>query len=399
MKKQVKGNVSWVGKIDWELKKFHGEEYSTHKGSSYNSYVIEEEKTVLVDTVWLPFAKEFVDNLEAEGILGKLDAIVQNHGEVDHSGALPELLRRRPDLPIYCTANAVKSLKGQYHEDWNFKVVKTGDKLPLGNGKELVFVEARMLHWPDTMFSYLSGEALLFSNDGFGQHYASELLFNDLVDQAELYAECVKYYANILTPFSALVKAKIEEIVGMKLPLEMIAPSHGIIWRKDPLQIVGKYLEWSQNYQEDRITLLYDSMWSGTRRLAEAIAEGVAEASPSTEIRLHNMGKSDKNDAITDVFRSKAILLGSPTINTGILHSIAGILEEIRGLKFKNKKAAVFGCYGWSGEGNKLLAESIRAGGFEVLGEGLRNLWNPDEAGLASAREFGKKFAADTALL
>jgi len=399
MKKQVKGNVSWVGKIDWELRKFHGEEYSTHKGSSYNSYVIEEEKTVLIDTVWLPFAKEFVDNLDAEGILGKLDAIVQNHGEVDHSGALPELLRRRPDLPIYCTANAVKSLKGQYHQDWNFKVVKTGDKLPMGNGKELVFVEARMLHWPDTMFSYLSGEALLFSNDAFGQHYASELLFNDLVDQAELYAECIKYYANILTPFSALVKAKIEEIVGMKLPLEMIAPSHGIIWRKDPLQIVGKYLEWSQNYREDRITLLYDSMWSGTRRLAEAIAEGIAEVSPSTEIRLHNMGKSDKNDAITDVFRSKAILLGSPTINTGILHSIAGILEEIRGLKFKNKKAAVFGCYGWSGEGNKLLAESIKAGGFEVLGEGLRNLWNPDEAGLASAREFGKKFAADTALL
>ena len=399
MKKQVKGNVSWVGKIDWELRKFHGEEYSTHKGSSYNSYVIEEEKTVLIDTVWLPFAKEFVDNLDAEGILGKLDAIVQNHGEVDHSGALPELLRRRPDLPIYCTANAVKSLKGQYHQDWNFKVVKTGDKLPMGNGKELVFVEARMLHWPDTMFSYLSGEALLFSNDGFGQHYASELLFNDLVDQAELYAECIKYYANILTPFSALVKAKIEEIVGMKLPLEMIAPSHGIIWRKDPLQIVGKYLEWSQNYREDRITLLYDSMWSGTRRLAEAIAEGIAEVSPSTEIRLHNMGKSDKNDAITDVFRSKAILLGSPTINTGILHSIAGILEEIRGLKFKNKKAAVFGCYGWSGEGNKLLAESIKAGGFEVLGEGLRNLWNPDEAGLASAREFGKKFAADTANL
>jgi len=399
MKKQVKGNVSWVGKIDWELRKFHGEEYSTHKGSSYNSYVIEEEKTVLIDTVWLPFAKEFVDNLDAEGILGKLDAIVQNHGEVDHSGALPELLRRRPDLPIYCTANAVKSLKGQYHQDWNFKVVKTGDKLPMGNGKELVFVEARMLHWPDTMFSYLSGEALLFSNDAFGQHYASELLFNDLVDQAELYAECIKYYANILTPFSALVKAKIEEIVGMKLPLEMIAPSHGIIWRKDPLQIVGKYLEWSQNYREDRITLLYDSMWSGTRRLAEAIAEGIAEVSPSTEIRLHNMGKSDKNDAITDVFRSKAILLGSPTINTGILHSIAGILEEIRGLKFKNKKAAVFGCYGWGGGGDKLLAESIKAGGFEVLGEGLRNLWNPDEAGLASAREFGKKFAADTALL
>lgn len=393
MKKHLKGNVYWVGKIDWELKKFHGEEYSTHKGSSYNSYVIQEEKTVLVDTVWLPFAKEFVDNLEAEGILEKLDAIVQNHGEVDHSGALPELLRRRPGLPVYCTANAVKSLKGQYHQDWNFKVVKTGDELDLGNGKKLVFVEARMLHWPDSMFSYLAGEAILFSNDAFGQHYASELFFNDLVDQAELWTECIKYYANILTPFSPLVKAKINEVVGMNLPLDMIATSHGVIWRKDPLQIVTKYAEWAKDYQEDRIAILYDSMWGGTRKLAEGIAKGIAEASPSTDVRLHNVGKSDKNDAITDVFRSKAILVGSSTIGGGILSAVAGILEEIKGLKFKGKKAAVFGCYGWSGEGNKVLAENLKACGFELVGEGLKNQWNPDEAGYAKAVEYGKMIA------
>lgn len=398
MKRQVKGKVSWVGKIDWELRKFHGEEYSTHKGSSYNSYVIEEEKTVLIDTVWAPFAKEFVDNLEAEGILGKLDAIVQNHGEVDHSGALPELLRRRPDLPIYCTANAVKSLKGQYHEDWDFRAVKTGDKLSLGNGKELVFVEARMLHWPDTMFSYLAGEGVLFSNDAFGQHYASELMFNDLVDQDELYDECVKYYANILTPFSPLVKAKIDEVVGLNLPVDIIATSHGVIWRKDPLQIVTKYYEWAQNYRENRITILYDSMWGGTRRLAEELAKGVAEASPSLDVRVHNVSRSDKNDSITDVFRSKAILVGSPTVNAGILSAMAGILEEIRGLKFKGKKAGVFGCYGWSGEGNKVLAESLKAGGFEVLDEGFKTLWNADEAGLAAAREYGKKFAEQASL-
>jgi len=398
MKKHVKGNVSWVGKIDWELKKFHGEEYSTHKGSSYNSYVIEEEKTVLVDTVWMPFAKEFVDNLEAEGLLAKLDAVVQNHGEVDHSGALPELLRRRPGLPVYCTANAVKSLKGQYHEDWNFHIVKTGDELDLGNGKKLVFVEARMLHWPDSMFSYMAGEAILFSNDAFGQHYASELLFNDLVDQGELWAECIKYYANILTPFSALVKAKIDEVVGLGLPVDIIATSHGVIWRKDPLQIVSKYAEWAQDYKEDRIAIIYDTMWGGTRKLAEAVAKGITEASPSTEVRLHNVGKSDRNDAITDIFRSKAILVGSPTVNAGILSAVAGILEEMKGLKFKNKKAGVFGCYGWSGEGNKVLAELLRAGGFEVPQEGLRNLWNPDEAGLAAAREYGKKIAAETAL-
>ncbi len=393
MKKHLKGNVYWVGKIDWELKKFHGEEYSTHKGSSYNSYVIQEEKTVLVDTVWLPFAKEFVDNLEAEGILDKLDAVVQNHGEVDHSGALPELLRRRPGLPVYCTANAVKSLKGQYHEDWNFHVVKTGDSLDLGKGKKLVFVEARMLHWPDSMFSYLAGEAILFSNDAFGQHYASELLFNDLVDQDELYDECIKYYANILTPFSPLVTAKINEVVGMNLPVDMIATSHGVIWRNDPLQIVTKYAEWAKDYKEDRITIIYDSMWGGTRKLAEGIAKGIAEASPSTDVRLHNVGKSDKNDAITDIFRSRAVLVGSPTIGQGILSAVAGILEEIKGLKFKGKKAGVFGCYGWSGEGNKVLAENLKAGGFELVGEGLKNQWNPDDAGYAAAVEYGKLVA------
>lgn len=393
MKKHLKGNVYWVGKIDWELKKFHGEEYSTHKGSSYNSYVIQEEKTVLVDTVWLPFAKEFVDNLEAEGILDKLDAVVQNHGEVDHSGALPELLRRRPGLPVYCTANAVKSLKGQYHEDWNFHVVKTGDSLDLGKGKKLVFVEARMLHWPDSMFSYLAGEAILFSNDAFGQHYASELLFNDLVDQDELYDECIKYYANILTPFSPLVTAKINEVVGMNLPVDMIATSHGVIWRNDPLQIVTKYAEWAKDYKEDRITIIYDSMWGGTRKLAEGIAKGIAEASPSTDVRLHNVGKSDKNDAITDIFRSRAVLVGSPTIGQGILSAVAGILEEIKGLKFKGKKAGVFGCYGWSGEGNKVLAENLKAGGFELVGEGLKNQWNPDDAGCAAAVEYGKLVA------
>jgi len=301
MKRKIAENVYWVGKIDWELKKFHGDEYSTHKGSSYNSYIVKEEKTVLIDTVWLPFAREFVDNLEAEIGLANIDLIVQNHAEVDHSGALPELMRRRPDLPIYCTANGVKSIKGHYHQDWDFRVVKSGDSIDIGNGKKLVFVEAPMLHWPDTMFTYLSGGALLFSNDAFGQHYASELLFNDLVDQDELWDECIKYYANILTPFSPMVAKKINEVVGMNLPLEIIAPSHGVIWRKDPLQIVTKYAQWAADYQEDRITVFYDSMWDGTRKLAEGIAQGIHEASPSTQVIVHNVAKKDKNDVITDI--------------------------------------------------------------------------------------------------
>ncbi|RQV99235.1 MBL fold metallo-hydrolase, partial [bacterium] len=169
MKIQVKSNVSWVGKIDWELKKFHGDEYSTHKGSTYNSYLIREEKVVLIDTVWKPFAKEFVENLSKEIDLEKIDYIIANHAEIDHSGALPELMREIPDTPIYCTKNALDSIKGHYHQDWNFVVVKTGDTLEIGNGKKLIFIEAPMLHWPDSMFEYLTEDNILFSNDAFGQ--------------------------------------------------------------------------------------------------------------------------------------------------------------------------------------------------------------------------------------
>ena len=224
----VKNNVYWVGKIDWELRRFHGDEYSTHRGSSYNSYLIKEDKVALIDTAWKPFAKEYVENLQGEIDLKKIDFVIANHGEVDHSGALPELMRLIPDTPIYCTANGVKSLKGQYHQDWNFKVVKTGDRLSLGS-KELVFIEATMLHWPDSMMCYLTEDNILFSNDAFGQHYASELMYNDLVDQNELWAECIKYYANILTPFSSFVTKKINEVLALDLPVDYICTSHGVI--------------------------------------------------------------------------------------------------------------------------------------------------------------------------
>lgn len=392
MKKPVKGSVSWVGRIDWELRKFHGSEYSTWRGTSYNSYVIEEDKVALIETVWRPYAKEYVDELDRDIGLDRIDYVIANHGETDHSGALPELLRRRPGLPVFCTANGAKSLKGHYHQDWDFRTVKTGDRLSLGR-KELIFVEAPLLHWPDSMMCYLTGEEILFSSDAFGQHYATELLFNDLVDRAELYGEAVKYYANILTPFSALVTKKIDEIVAMGLPLDMICPSHGVIWRSEPLQIVRQYAEWAKSYKEDRIVIAYDTMWEGTRRLAEAVARGIAEASPATAIVLHNCSRSDKNDVITDVFRAKAVLLGSPTVNRGILTSMAGLLEMIRGLKLKGKKAGAFGCYGWSGESVGVLAEAARGAGFEIQGEGLKALWDPDQEASERAVEYGRSFA------
>jgi anaerobic nitric oxide reductase flavorubredoxin len=381
------------GKKDWELREFHGVEYSTHRGSSYNSYLVRDEKVALIDTVWQPFAKEFVANLKKEIDLNEIDYIIANHSEIDHSGALPELMREIPNTPIYCTRNGARALKGHYHQNWNFVEVKTGDRLSLGK-KELLFIEARMLHWPDSMFCYLTEDNILFSNDAFGQHYATEFLFNDEVDQAELYQEAVKYYANILTPFSSLVEKKINEFIGLNLPLSMICTSHGILWRDNPVQIVEQYMKWAQDYQEDQITLIYDTMWNGTRRMAEAIASGIKMVSPETAVKLFNVGRSDKNDVITEVFKSKAILVGSPTINRGILTSIAAILEEIRGLEFRNKKAAAFGCYGWSGESVKMIGRLLTECGMELMDDGIRALWNPDEDSIAQCVEFGKQIAA-----
>lgn len=389
MSMKINDHVTWVGKIDWELKKFHGEEYSTHRGSSYNSYLVRDKKTVLIDTVWMPFAKEFVQNLKKEIDLKDIDYIIANHAEVDHSGALPELMKEIPDTPIYCTKNGIKSLKGHYHQDWNFVEVKTGDKLNIGE-RDLVFVEARMLHWPDSMFVYLTEDNILFSNDAFGQHYASESLYNDTVDQAELYQEAVKYYANILTPFSPLVTKKIEEVLSFNLPVNMICTSHGVIWRDNPVQIVEQYLKWANNYQEDQVTLVYDSMWRGTARMAEGIAEGLKKSMPGTTIKLVHAGLMDKNDVITELFKSKAFLVGSSTINQGILSSIAGVMEMVKGLKFKNKKGAAFGSYGWSGESVPLLEELLVESGIEVASPGLKELWNPDESAMERCVAYGE---------
>ncbi len=391
MNKKINDLITWVGKTDWELKKFHGDEFTTENGSSYNAYLIQDEKTVLIDTVWLHYDKEFVANLKQTIDLTRIDAIIIQHGEVDHSGALIELMKEIPNTPIFCTQNGVKSIKGQYHQDWNFIPVKTGDTLNIGKNT-LTFIEAPMLHWPDTMFTYMDQEQILFSNDGFGQHLASEHLYADEVEQDELWNQAITYYANILAPFSMMVKNKITEIEKMNLPIKMICPSHGLIWRKNPKQIIQKYLEWADNYQENQITILYDTMWNSTRKMAEAIAEGIQSVDKEVTIKLMNTSKDDKTEVLTQVFRSKAILVGSPTVNNGYLHSIAGILEMIKGMKLKNKKAAAFGSYGWSGEATKQITEELKKAGFEVVNDGIKTLWTPDQDVTKQCIEFGKQF-------
>lgn len=394
MRRQIKNNVSWVGYIDWELEKFHGDDYSIMNGSSQNAYLIEEGKNILVDTIWTPHRFDFVENLKKEIDLSKIDAIIANHGECDHSGSLTALMSEIPGTPIYCTANAVKSIEGQYGKrGWNFHVVKTGDSLEIGNGKKLVFVEMRMLHWPDSMAAYMTGDNILFSNDAFGQHYAVEELFNDKANQCLLNKEAMKYFANILNPFAAILTKKLEEIGKLNLPIEIIAPSHGAIWRDDPLQIVKKYSEWANAYQENQVTVIYDTMWEGTTKIAHEIASEIAKQSPETVVKVFNIAKADKNEIMTEVFKSKAIALGSPTVSNSILSSVAGWLEFAKQLKFKNKKAAAFGCYGWSGESVKILQEKLKEAGFNVIDENIKSLWVPTED------DFGKIPALVTALL
>jgi len=388
---KINDHVKWVGNIDWDLRKFHGEEYSAHRGSSYNSYLVEDEKTALIDTVWVPFSEEFVQNLKEEIDLKKINYIIVNHGEIDHSGGLVNLMKEIPDTPIYCTANAVKSLKGQFHQDWNFVEVKTGDTLNLGK-RTLTFVEARMLHWPDSMMTYMDQDNILFSNDAFGQHYASSEMYNDTVDQSELFQEATKYYANILTPFSKLVEKKINELLEFGIPVDMICPSHGVIWKDNPLQIVEKYMEWAKNYQENQITITYETMWENTRKMAEAIGEGILEADPSVKLKLINVGKTDKNDVLTEIFKSKGVVMGSSTINNGILSNTAGLLEMIKGLKFKEKAGAAFGSYGWSGESMKIIEEGLKGSGFDVMKDVYKVLWTPDKETVQEGVAFGKEF-------
>lgn len=392
MAKAITPKVTWVGKIDWELKRFHGDELSTDHGSSYNSYLIRDQKNVLIDTVWTPYNDEFVARLKEVIDLKDIDYVVMNHNENDHSGALPALMKEIPDVPVYCTKKGEAILRGLYHQDWNYVPVKTGDTLNIGENT-LHFIEAPMCHWPDTMVTYADKEQILFSNDVFGQHFATESLYDDNVDLNVVLHEAEKYYANILTIYNPMVKKKVEEIVGLNLPLKMVAPSHGAIWTSHIGDIIECYRKWSSDYKENQITIVYDTMWQATRHMAQSIAEGIREADPSVNVVLMNAAKDDKNDILLEVFRSKAVLVGCPTVNMGLTYAIAGILELIHGMHFKGKKAAAFSSFGWGGGAEKRLEQKLTEAGLPLACEALKVKWAPDSAASQQCRDWGTAFA------
>ena len=390
---ELKDNLYWVGVTDWALRRFHGHELSTHRGSTYNAYLIVDEKVALVDTVWAPFQDEFVENVRQVIDPAKIDYVIANHAEPDHSGGLPAIMRLAANATVVVSKRGMDSIPGHYHQQWDFKPVGTGDRLSLGQN-ELAFIEAPMLHWPDTMFTYLTGHNVLMSSDAFGQHYATAYRFNDQVNQDELFQEALKYYANILTPFSSFVEKKIAEVLALGLPVDVIAPSHGVIWRDNPLQIVQKYQDWAAQKPEPRAVILYDTMWHATERMAQAIGEGIAEA--GVDCKLFHMAVSDRNDVITEAFKCRTILIGSPTVNRGVLPTITPILEDCRGLKFQNKIGAAFGSYGWSGESVKAIEKHLEASKIPLIREGIRCKWQPSAQDLDDCRAFGREIGQAT---
>ena len=387
---KVLENIYWVGAIDWNIRHFHGFTYSTHRGATYNAYLIVDKKIALVDTVQHPFAEEMIERIKEVIDPSKIDYIIANHVESDHSGSIAEILKHAPNATVVGTANCQKGLEKHYFGNWKFQVVKTGDTLNLGE-RTLSFLEAPMLHWPDSMFTYIEKDALLLPNDAFGQHLATSKRFDDEVDQNILMEEAAKYYANILWPFSTLVTRKIEEVQKLGLKIGMIAPSHGIIWRKDPMKIVKAYLKWAKGEAKKNVLIVYDTMWESTEKMAKAMLEGIS--SEGVEATLYRLPFSDNGDIIAELLETKGLLVGSATINNGVLPTLAPFLREMEGLRPQKKLAAAFGSYGWGGGATVTIEKTLKSAGMELVAPAITVKWVPDKDELQKCYEYGQEFA------
>lgn len=387
---KVLENIYWVGAVDWNLRHFHGFTYSTQRGTTYNSYLIIDKKVALVDSVHNPFKEEMLERIKEIINPSKIDYVIANHVETDHSGSIAEILKHAPNATIVGTAKCQEGLQKHYFGNWKFQVVKTGDKISLGK-RTLTFVEAPMLHWPDTMFTYVPEDKLLMSNDAFGQHLATSKRFDDEVNPNILMWEAAKYYANILWPFSLLVTRKIEEIQKLGMTCCMIAPSHGIIWRGDPMKIVKAYLSWAKGEAKKKILIVYDTMWYSTEKMAKAMLEGIS--SEGIPAKLFRLPVSDLGDIIGELLTAKGLLAGSATINGGILPTLAPFLDEMKGLRPRNKVAAAFGSYGWGGGATKTIEEALKKAGMEMAAPAITVKWVPTKDELNKCYEYGKEFA------
>ena len=387
---EIKKGIYSVGVVDWNLRSFHGHTYTTKRGSTYNSYLIVDEKIALVDTVLGSFSGELIERIREVVPPEKIDYIIANHVESDHSGAMPALMKLCPKAKVYCTQKCKEGLYKNYYENWDFNIIKTGDKLKLGK-RTLTFIEAPMIHWPDSMFTYCQEEELLMPNDAFGQHYATSERFDDEVDECALMDESAKYYGNILWPLGSIIARKIDEVLKMNIPIKMIAPSHGIVWRKDPMKIINSYVKWTKNETKPKVVIVYETMWSSTEKMARKISEAIIDA--GLDVKIFDIAQSDRTEIIGAMLEAKGFLIGSSTHDNDMLTSISGFLEFLKGLKPKNRIAAAFGSYGWSGGAVASIEKVLKEGGIEVAQPGIGVKYVPDENELKAIYQFGKDFA------
>ncbi|HAA04323.1 MAG TPA: MBL fold metallo-hydrolase, partial [Syntrophobacteraceae bacterium] len=377
----------WVGAIDWNIRDFHG--YSTYKGTSYNAFMVTDEKTALFDTVKKPFLSDLVHRIRQLVEPTKIDYLVVNHVEMDHSGAIPEIIELIKPEKVFCSEMGKKALIEHYHrEDWPFEVVKSGQTLNLGT-KTVHFLETRMLHWPDSMFSYIPEDRLLISSDAFGQHWATSERFDDEVDQPELMAHAAKYYANILLLFSPLVQKLLATVQQMNLDIDMIAPDHGLIWRANPGKIIAAYDDWSRQRTARKAVIVYDTMWHSTETMAKTIADGLIDE--GIRVKMCNLKVNHRSEVMTEILDAGAVIVGSATINNGILPTVADMLCYLKGLRPVGRLGAAFGSYGWSGEAVKIITQSLEEMKFELPEPGLRVKFVPTHEHLKQCRELGQK--------
>ncbi len=383
----VAEGVWWVGAIDWNIRDFHG--YQTQRGSTYNAYLVVADKITLIDTVKAPFQEEMMTRIASVIDPGKIDYIVSNHSEMDHSGALPAVIAAVNPEKVFASTVGAKTLKELFPLDRDITPVKDGETLSLGSCT-LTFLETRMLHWPDSMFTYINEKELLFSQDAFGMHYASLERFADECDPALLSYEAATYYANILLPYSPLVQKLIEKVTAARLSFRIIAPDHGPIWRKETGGIIGSYAKWAAQKPEAKAVVVYATMWQSTEKMARAISEGLAAG--GLHVKLMEMDATHRSDVAYELLGASVLAVGSPTLNNHLLPNIADILTYLKGLKPKNLIGAAFGSYGWSGEAVKQIEDVFAEMKIEKA-EGIRVKNVPNVELLSRCYELGKEMA------
>jgi flavorubredoxin len=386
---RVTDRVYWVGARDWEVREFHG--YRTSRGTTYNAFLVLADKVTLVDTVKKPFLSEMMARIRSVVEPAKIDYIISNHSEMDHSGCLPETIEAVKPEKVFASANGVKALEAHFHLGGGIEAVKNGSTLSLGN-RNVTFVETKMLHWPDSMVSYLAEEKVLFSQDAFGQHLASQTLWADEIPQEVLYEEAAKYYANILLPFSPLVAKTVPALKAMNLALEVLAPDHGPLYRKDLGWIMNLYGRWAEQKPTRKAVVVFDTMWESDAAMAEAVAEGLA-AGGASPVKVLPMRSAHRSDVAAEILEAGALVAGSPTINNQIFPTMADVLCYLEGLKPKNLVGAAFGSYGWSGESVGKLEEWLRRMGVRLVAEGVKIQYVPDAEALAKCRALGETVA------